>query len=118
MMHGSITVKVDEREMDGVTPPCSPNSRRTSHIAWSGLTLTPVEVRAFQPARRDVPVSWNVAAEDGAPVGDLQVSAAQIRAGEGSGPVLPLDALFLVSGALTLEGREYPVRGLFRHTSP
>ena len=70
------------------------------------------------PARQDVPVSWRVATEDGAPVGDLQVSAAQIRAGEGPGPVLPVDALFLVSGTLTINGREYPVRGLFRHTRP
>jgi hypothetical protein len=90
----------------------------SSDLTWPQVTLTPSEVRAFQPARQDVPVSWGVVAGDGMAVGDLQVSAAQIRAGEGSGPVLPLDALFLVFGTLTIEGREYPVRGLFRHTRP
>jgi hypothetical protein len=90
----------------------------SSDLAWPKLTLTPAEVRAFQPARQDVPVSWRITAEGGAPVGDLQVSAAQIRAGEGSGPVLPVDALFLVSGTLTIEGRDYSIRGLFRHTDP
>ncbi|MEJ2203467.1 MAG: hypothetical protein P8170_05115 [Gemmatimonadota bacterium] len=87
-------------------------------LTWPELTLQQAEVRAFQPARQDVPVSWKVTTADGAPVGDLQVSAAQIRAGDGSGPVLPVDALFLVSGTLTINGREYPVRGLFRHTRP
>ena len=37
MVSGSITVKVEDREMDGVTPPCSPNSLRVSDKACSGL---------------------------------------------------------------------------------
>ena len=35
-MPDSITVKVDERSTEGATPPCSPNSRRTSHSAVTG----------------------------------------------------------------------------------
>jgi hypothetical protein len=30
--------------------------------------------------------------------------------------VLPVDALFEVTGTLSIEGGDYPVRGLFRHT--
>jgi len=37
-------------------------------------------------------------------------------AGEGAGPLLPVDALFLVVGTIRIEQRTFPVRGLFRHT--
>ncbi len=75
-------------------------------------------MRAFQPARQDVPVSWTLTSQEDEVSGVLQVQSAQIQAGEGTGPLLPVDALFLVSGTLRVEGGEYPVRGLFRHTRP
>jgi hypothetical protein len=87
-------------------------------LPWPEVTVTWSEVSAFQPARQDVPVSWSIASEDGNLAGELQVLSAQIQAGEGPGPVLPVDAIFLVSGSLRLEGGEYPVRGLFRLTRP
>jgi hypothetical protein len=43
------------------------------------------------------------------------VQTAQMEAGEGDGPLLPVDALFTVSGSVHIEGRTYPVLGLFRH---
>lgn len=89
-------------------------------LQWPAVTLDWAELNAFQPARQDVPVSWTVTSADPSlPLdGALQVQSAQIQAGEGVGPVLPVDALFLVSGTLRLEGRTFPVRGLFRHTRP
>lgn len=87
-------------------------------LQWPSLTLDWGEVRAFQPARQDVPVSWTIASQEDEVSGVLQVQSAQIQAGEGTGPLLPVDALFLVSGTLRVEGGEYPVRGLFRHTRP
>jgi hypothetical protein len=48
--------------------------------------------------------------------GVLEVRTAQIQAGAGEGPLLPVDALFEVTGTLSIEGGDYPVRGLFRHT--
>jgi hypothetical protein len=74
-----------------------------------------VETNAFQPARRDVPVSWTISSPDGELQGTLEVSSADVRAGQGSGPVLPVQALFEVEGTVTIEGRTFPVRGLFRH---
>jgi hypothetical protein len=87
-------------------------------LQWPDLTVDWAEVRAFQPARQDVPVSWTVTSEDGGVQGTLQVQSAQIQPGQGDGPVLPVDALFLVSGTLEIEGGAYPVRGIFRHTRP
>ncbi len=85
-------------------------------LQWPTLTIDWTEVRAYQPARQDVPVSWTVTSPDGEIEGVLQVQSALIQAGEGQGPLLPVDALFGVSGTLRIQGGEYPVRGLFRHT--
>lgn len=85
-------------------------------LRFPSVTVDWAEVRAFQPARQDVPVAWTVTSTTGDLEGVLEVRTAQIEAGEGEGPVLPVDALFEVTGTLTIEGGAYPVRGLFRHT--
>lgn len=87
-------------------------------LQWPALTLDWADVRGFQPARQDVPVSFTITSERDDMGGVLQVESAQIQAGAGEGPLLPVDALFLVAGTLRIEGRSYPVRGLFRHTRP
>ncbi len=87
-------------------------------LQWPSLTVAWAEVRAFQPSRQDVPVSWTISSEDAGVAGGLQVESAQILAGEGDGPLLPVDALFMVSGTLSVDGASYPVRGLFRLTRP
>lgn len=87
-------------------------------LRWPAVALTWDEVRAFQPARRDIPVAWTLAEEEDELQGRLEVESTEIRAGEGPGPLLPVDALFTVAGTLTVEGGDYPVRGLVRHTRP
>ena len=87
-------------------------------LQWPSVTVDWAEVSAYQPARQDVPVSWTVTSDDGRVSGVLEVQSAHVEAGEGPGPLLPVDALFLVAGTLRLEGRSFPVRGLFRHTRP
>jgi hypothetical protein len=80
------------------------------------LRMLWADTRAFEPARRAVPVRWTFASPDGATEGHLDVVSSWLAAGEGGGPQLPVDAVFEVVGAVTLEGAVYPVRGLFRHT--
>lgn len=89
-------------------------------LQWTEVTVDWAEVSAFQPARQDIPVSWTLSASNAeTPLqGVLQVLSAEVEAGEGVGPLLPVDALFLVAGTVNLEGRSYPVHGLFRHTRP
>lgn len=87
-------------------------------LHWPSVTVSWAEVRAYQPARQDVPVSWALESGDGEMVGRLHVRSAQIQAGKGSGPVLPVDALFTVSGTVKVQGHTYPVLGLFRHARP
>lgn len=84
-------------------------------LRFGSVTLDWGEVSAFQPARQDVPVAWTLTSTEGDMEGVLEVRTTQIQAGEGEGPVLPVDALFDVTGTLSIEGGDYPVRGLFRH---
>jgi hypothetical protein len=39
MVRGSLTEKVEERDMEGTTPSCSPNSLTHAHNACSGLNF-------------------------------------------------------------------------------
>lgn len=87
-------------------------------LQWTALTMTWDEVRPFEPARRDVPARWTLASADGDVEATLEARAAEISAGEGAGPQLPVDALFRVAGTLRIQGREYVVRGFLRYVHP
>jgi hypothetical protein len=82
---------------------------------WRGVHLAWREVRAFEPARRDVPVAWEVRSPDGSLGGQLKAASYSLEAGEGEGPVLPVKGLFRLTGTLLLEGREFPVDGFLLH---
>jgi hypothetical protein len=83
---------------------------------YQGVRLAWAEIRAFEPARRDVPVQWEIQATEEEMTGSLTVVAPLLEAGEGEGPMLPVDGLFQVSGTLILDGREFPVQGFIRHS--
>lgn len=85
-------------------------------LPLSRVTLDWATVRAFDRARRDVPVSWTLTAADEAVGGVLDLRTPLLEAGEGDGPLLPVDGLFEVEGTIVIEESEYPVRGLYRHT--
>ena len=85
------------------------------NLQWATLNVDWVETKAFQPARRDVPVSWTISSPEGELQSTLAVTSSDVHAGQGSGPVLPVQALFEVEGTVTIEDRTFPVRGLFRH---
>jgi hypothetical protein len=82
---------------------------------WQGIRLTWSETRAFEPARRDVPMAWDIRGTGTEVAGSLTAVAPFLEAGTGEGPVLPVKALYQVSGTLSLGGIEYPVQGMIRH---
>ena len=84
-------------------------------LTWPRLRLEWSEVRAFERARRDVPTRWSIQAEDGSVEGSLRAVTNEIEAGRGSGPLLPVYALFEVEGDLRIDGVTYPVRGILHH---
>jgi hypothetical protein len=83
---------------------------------WRDVRLNWSEIRAYEPARRDIPTSWNLETEGGDLSGNLTAVAPHFEVGEGEGPMLPVQALFEVVGTLTFGGGDYPVRGLIRHS--
>lgn len=82
---------------------------------WPELHVDWTATQAFPPARRDVPVSWRVRSDDQTLAGILSVVSSDIEAGEGPGPLLPVRALFDVSGEISTADGSYPVRGLMVH---
>lgn len=85
-------------------------------IPVASLTAEWSAVRAFDRARRDVPVGWTIRTGDGTVEATLEARSSTLTAGEGEGPLLPVDGWFEVVGTLVVEGAEYAVHGLFRHT--
>lgn len=88
------------------------------------ILLDPVRVewdrrRAYEESRRDVPTAWRLAGGGDVPVrGRLEARASEFLAGEGEGPVLPVEGLNQVEGTLVLGDRSYPVHGFLRHAQP
>ena len=87
-------------------------------LQWSDISVTWSEVGRFEVARRDVPSAWTVRSADGELGAELRTDDGHITAGEGEDPVLPVDALFIVSGSVRISGASYPVQGFFRHIRP
>ncbi|HEX9885774.1 MAG TPA: hypothetical protein VGA70_04765 [Longimicrobiales bacterium] len=102
-------------------PPGTPLAYRSwalladSRLEWPGVTVAWTRERAFEAARRNVPVAWSIASDDGDLVGELEVRSAQMEAGPGEEPQLPVDAIFEVVGTVGIGGATYPVRGFLRH---
>jgi hypothetical protein len=84
-------------------------------MQWGALRADWSEVRAFERARRDIPVVWEIATADDELSGVLEVVSSHLRAGEGEGPLLPVDAFHLVRGSFTFEGDTFEVTGIARH---
>lgn len=87
-------------------------------LRWPRVDVRWTETRSFERARRDVPVEWSIASDDGALEGTLSSVAMQLTAGDGAGPILPVDGLFRVGGTLMIDGDSYDVRGVLRHIQP
>ncbi len=87
----------------------------SKELQWPSLRIDWVQVSAYQPARRDLPISWALSSPIASVVGTLEVLASEIVTGTESGPVLSVQALFEVVGTISIDGLSFPVRGLFNH---
>jgi len=85
---------------------------------WPEVTVEWTELRAFERARRDVPVAWRFSTPGREISGELEVGAVHLQALEEEGPILPVEGLFEVRGEVQMEGRAFPVVGLLRHVQP
>jgi len=87
----------------------------SEELQWPSLKIDWVQMSAYQPARRNLPVSWTLSSPNASVVGTLEVLASEIITGTESGPVLPIQALFEVAGTISIDSLSFPVRGLFSH---
>jgi len=86
-----------------------------SELRWPDVRLDWRRTEAFPPSRRDVPVEWRIRAESGEVDGELSAVSAEIQAGEGPGPLLPVRAIFEVVGEVRTVDGTFPVRGILVH---
>ncbi len=84
-------------------------------LHWPDVRVEWERTEAFPPARRDVPVEWRVGSDDVDIQGRLEAVSAEIQAGEGPGPLLPVRALYEVEGRLSTQVGDFRVRGLVVH---
>jgi hypothetical protein len=87
-------------------------------LDWPSVTVAWTETRAFERARRDVPVKLTGTSSAGDLRVELTVRTAELQAGVGEGPQLPVDAFFEVQGTVRMGNESYPVRGVLRHLQP
>lgn len=84
-------------------------------LRWGQVDVEWGRREAFPPARRDVPAEWRLTTADGSLDGSIEALSGELIAGEGPGPLLPVRALFEVTGTLETSEGSYPVYGLFVH---
>lgn len=88
---------------------------------WPEVYLDWRRTEAFPPARRDVPVEWRIRAggtalDDELRLdGELEAVSAEIQAGEGTELLLPVRAIFEVTGEVRTVDGSFPVRGILVH---
>jgi hypothetical protein len=86
-----------------------------ARLQWPELNLEWTATQAFPPARRDVPASWRLRADDGTFDGELHAVSSDMQPGPGPGPLLPVRALFEVVGEVSTSAGDFSVHGLFVH---
>ena len=91
---------------------------RARNFDWPEVAVTTTRSRAFEPARRDVPVAWRFQSPDADLTGRIEAMSTHMEAGEGPGAQLPLIAISEVEGSITLETVPYPVRGVLYQRAP
>lgn len=85
------------------------------NMQWPEVLVEWSRTEAFPPARRDIPVEWELASANGAIRGELEAVSAEIQPGQGPGPLLPVRALYEVVGDLATTEGEFPVHGVVVH---
>lgn len=90
---------------------------RTDPMAgpWTDLSVEWVELRPFEPARRDIPARWRVASTSGDLEGELSATSSDLAVIPGDDPVRPAFGYFRVEGELQIFDQEIEVEGLVRH---
>ena len=82
---------------------------------WPRVRVEWTDTRSFESARREIPVRWSLTSPGEEIVGELEAVSQHLVAGPGRGPLLPVFALYEVTGNLQVEGERFQVRGIVNH---
>lgn len=85
---------------------------------WPGVSMVATRSTAFEPARRDVPVAWQLRSPDDGLTGRIEAMSTHMETAEGPEPQLPMLAISEVEGSIEIEGTPYRVRGVFYYRAP
>ncbi len=83
--------------------------------AWNEVELVWHETRAFERARRELPVVWRIAAENPALEGEFEAVSSHQHTLSAAGALLPVWGVYEVSGHVTIEGERFDVKGFLRN---
>jgi len=89
------------------------NGYRTE--SWPSMEVDWVETRSYERARRDIPVRWTIHSPGGEIQAEVTTVSSFLSVGEGDGPILPVRALYGISGTARILGEVIPVVGVVRH---
>lgn len=85
-------------------------------LLWETVSSRWTAALSFEPARREIPGGWDMVSPDSSFLGQLRVRSSHLTAGDGEGPILPVEGVFEVEGSVRIENREFPVHGVVRHS--
>lgn len=120
-VHGGAEFQAAFLETSPVADPRSPGRFRAwtrvavREAVWPEIRVEWDEIRAFEDARRDIPVRWTLSSPGLELEGELEAEGSHLTAGGGEGPILPLDGFFQVRGEVRVEGEAFAVIGLLHH---
>ena len=86
-------------------------------LQWQELAMEWDELRAYESARRDVPIRWSIGAPGEEVSGSLESVSSHLMVGQSDGPILPVLGLFEVSGVMEVPGAGV-LRGRYDPTRP
>ena len=88
----------------------------TDDQSWEGGEITPLELRPFEDARRDIPIRWSFQLEEVGLVGEVEASGFDALLGPERGGRRAVEVRFSVVGWVEVKDERWPVTGMVRHT--
>lgn len=88
---------------------------RGEDYQWPNVRVAWSRARAFERARRDVPMAWTFLSEDQALAGTIEARSSDLVALESQAAQLPVQGLYEVHGSVRIGDARTEVIGLVRH---
>jgi len=102
-------------DLEGPGPHRAWALRGSEEIFWPSVTVSWLETRSFERARREIPVLWGFGSEDDELTGEIESVSSHFQTLEGEGLILPVLGVHEVAGQVTFGDTQVAVKGFLRH---